>query len=605
MPAILLASLVAAGVVLAVSGRPRAMVGVLVTTWLLVPGPARLPGTGGGQLLIHRVIVAAVVLGLVRALILRRLPARVFAIRGTHLAFLTFLLVALVTGVVLAEARIPASAGTNTFAAMVEQGIFFAVALAAFRTVGARHAAVVITVTTGVLAAIAISEGLASWSYTQWFTRDLADPSGLLSLDLTTRGTHERVRGAASFALELGWITAMLVPISVAAAVTARRRARVIWAVPPMALIAMVWTWSRSAYAGLAVGLFVLALGVVVDRPRRAAPLAAVGLLLGAVLLQGPIRTVLDLGQTTGEQDVRFQRLPQLLDLAADRPVGGLGLGGLQVRRFVAVDLSWVNSYVTIGVLGVVALAGLLLTATHAATRFLLSGPNQTRVLAAGAAGGLVAAPIGMAAFDLFSLRNSTSTVWGLAALAMVAGEELGVLAVPLRRRAEIVPRPALVLGVLGLAGGFALATLVPTAYGVDALFTTVDPRAIAVQQRDNQYTSKVLSQTGCLVVDAATFEAHVECRDVDRIPGGVAELRIEAGDAQAARTAFAAVAATVEETFPHAVVALRSEGAGRPTWATTAPFWMLAGGFTIGCLIPDRAYRSAAPLSATPAPAT
>jgi hypothetical protein len=591
VPASLLTLLLAAGVLTAASGRPRGMVAVLATTWLLVPGAARLPGTGAGQLLIHRLVLVAVVVGLVRAVLLGRIDRRVFAVRGTHLAFVGFLTVALVAGVVLAEPRIPTSSNANTYAALFEQGLFFAVALAAFRATGARQAAVIVTAVAGLLATIAISEGMLSWSYSRWFIKDLPDPSGLLSLSLGTRGPHERVRAAATFALELGWILALLLPLTVATAMAAKGRARLLWAVPGALLVAMVWTWSRSTYAGLAVGLAVLTLGVVVDRPRRAAPLGFLGLVIGALLLQGPLRTTLDLGQTRGEQDVRFQRLPELFDLASERPLGGLGLGGLLVRGFTAVDLSWVNTYATLGVMGVVSLAVLLLTAAHAASRFLLAGPSPTRLVAAGAAAGVIVAPVGLAAYDLLSLRNSTATVWALAALAMTAGEELGVLPVPLNRRAELVPRPAFALGLLGLAGGFALAAAVPTVHSVDATFTTVSPRALAIAERNNPYAGKVLGQTGCLVVDQIDG-IDVDCLDRDQIAGGVGSLRIEARSAEDARRDYLVVHDTVARTFPHAVVAVVDGGSGRPTWATTAPFWLFAAGFAAGALLPDRAYR-------------
>ena len=593
MPAPLLLLLVAIGGALAIAGRPRTMAWVLVSTWMLVPGSMRVPGTGSGQLFIHRAVIAAVVLGLLREHLRGRLPPHAFAIRGAHLAFVAFLGVALATGVVLAEPRIPAPLNSNTYAGLVEQAVFFVVALAVFRSIGAWHAAVRITVVAGILAAIAVSEGILSWSYSQWLTRHVGDPLGLLSLDLTTRGQNERVRAAATFALELGWITALLIPLTVATAMAARGRGRLLWGVPVTLVVAMVWTWSRSAYAGLAVGLFVLALAVVVDRPHRAAPLAVLGLGFGAALLQGPLRTTLDLGQTRGEQDVRFQRLPELLDLASDRPLGGLGLGGLLVRRFEAVDLSWVNAYATIGLVGIIALVALLLTTAHAATRFLLCGPSATRLLAAGAAAGIIVAPVGMAAYDLLSLRNSTQTVWGLSALALAAGEELGVLPVPLRRRAQSVPRPAVALQLLGLTAGFGLALSVPPVYSIDAVFTTVDPRSIAVARRDNPYSGKVLGQTGCLVIDETDFEASVDCRDIDRIPGGVGEVRIEGHDRETVLQGYEDVERTVSSVFPHAIVTVVDERSGRPTWAVTAPVWMLAVGFALGTILPDRAYRT------------
>jgi hypothetical protein len=197
-----------------------------------------------------------------------------------------------------------------------------------------------------------------------------------------------------------------------------------------------------------------------------------------------------------------------------------------------------------------------------------------------------------MAAYDLFSVRGSTQTMWGLVALSLAAGEELGVLPVPLRRRAELVPRPALALGLVGLAGGFALAVSVPVTHSLDAVLTTVHPRAIATTERDNPYPNKVMAQTGCLLVDSLDTGATVDCRDVDRVPGGIGEIRIEAGDPATVRDAFASVRTSVSTAFPHATLQATGEGSGRPTWATTAPFWLFAVGFAVGALVPDHAYR-------------
>src|SRR5690606_10878944 len=130
-----------------VRGAPRASLVVLTSTWLLVPGVARIPGAVEGHLFIHRVVFAAVLAGLVRAVLAGRLDRQVFAVRGVHAAFAAYLLVALLVGVVLAEPGIPATMNTNAYLALVDQAMFFVTALALFRAVGARHAATVITAT--------------------------------------------------------------------------------------------------------------------------------------------------------------------------------------------------------------------------------------------------------------------------------------------------------------------------------------------------------------------------------------------------------------------------------------------------------------------------
>lgn len=592
MPGLLIWALLAAAVVVGVRGRPRPALMALTATWLLVPGLARVPGAVDGQLFIHRVVVAATLLGLLRGVLLGRIDRSVFAIRGVHAAFAAYLLVGLLDGLVLAGSEVPTSLSLLAYVDLVYQAVFFVTALALFRAAGARQAAGVVAGVAGVVAVLGIAEHVLGWSWSQWFAQDLADPTGLMSSDLAQRGPHRRIRVAGAFSLEMGWVTAMLIPVTVAVALLARRYARLVWVVPAGLLLSMVWTWSRSAYAGLAVGLAVLGLGFVLDRPRRVLPLGAIGLVLAGALLRGPLRRALEVGVTGGEQDVRFERLPDILGFAADRPISGLGLAGLEVRRIPVVDISWLSTYATLGLLGVLALAATLLAAAHAAGRFVQSGPSPARTIAAGAAGAVVAAPIGFASYDLGTLYQSTETVWAMVALALAANEELGVLPRPLVRRTRLVPPLAIAFGIVGVVAGGVLAVTVPGRATIDAAFTTVDPGVAAAAPGEQTYTFKVLSQTACVVVDAADLRATVRCQDLDQVGGGIGTLRVESPTRAGAEAAYDEARQRLLGVFPKATVGAIARGSGRPTWATTAPLWLGAVGLAAGATMPDRAAR-------------
>lgn len=600
MPGLLVWSLLGAGLLVALAARPRGSVAVLATTWLLVPGAARIPGAADGHLFLHRILVVAVLAGLLRGVVLGRLDRRVFAVRGVHVAFGAYLLVALFAGVVLARPGLDPTLNTNAFLELSEQAVFFVAALAAFRAAGARTSAAIVTVVAGVGAALGVIEHLTGWSFSQWATRDLADPSGLMSLDLASRGPHDRIRVAATFALEYGWVVAMLVPLAVAVALGTRGRARIAWLAPTAMVAAMTWTWSRSAYAGLAVGLLVLGLGLVLDRPQQALPLGVIGFVLATVLLQGPLREALDVGVTGEDQDVRLDRLPDVLGLVSDRPLLGTGLGGLLDQRITVVDIGWVTAYATIGIVGVIALVAVLLSASHAGSRFVLAPPSRLRTIAAGATGAVVAAPLGFASYDLGTLRMSTETVWAMAALALVANEQLGLLPVPAVRRGYNVPVPAAVLGALGVVGGFALALATPQRTSLELVHAVQDPAVAAEAPTDQGYTIKVLSQTACVVVEDMALDVTLRCQDLDQIAGGTGTVRIEATDAAAVEDAGMAVTRRLQEVFPAATVAVTERGRGRPTWASTAPVWMAAAGFALGATAPDRNRR---PLWWAPAP--
>lgn len=594
MPTALISLLVIVGVVVGLRGSPRSSVWVLASTWLLVPGSARLPGLVGGPLFIHRVVLIAIGAGLVRSVVSGRIERSVFSVRGVHLAFAVYLTVSFVDGVLLAESRTLYRVNSNAYLNIVEQAVFFVVALALFRAIGAIEAAKIVTVIATALAALAVSEHLLTWSYAQWFTRHLNDPEGLLSLPLGQRGPHVRVRASATFALELGWIAAMLIPLTWAVAFTTRRL--IAWTAPVTMTMALVWSWSRSAYAGLALGAVVLLLGVVQDRPRRVALLSFAGLAITAALVQGPLRETVGIVSASGEQDARLDRLPGIFQAVADRPSIGLGLGGLLSRRVRVVDISWVNTYATLGVLGLLAVAALLLTAIHAATRFTWSGPQPRRVIAAGAAAAIVIAPLGLLSYDLATLRASTETLWALAALALVANEELGTLPLPARRWPRVVPALAVGLGGLGLVTGVVVASTVPAKSAIDAAFTTVAPLATALNPGDQPYIDKVLAKSACAVLDASDVPASVRCQTDDRLQGGIGTVRIEARDPRAVAETYEIIEAQLHKGFRRATLEVVAGGRGRPAWAVTAPLWMAAVGVALGSI----ATNARSPLAAT-----
>lgn len=587
MPTILLYLLLLAGVVCAFFGSPRQALAALAVTWMLVPGGARLPGVVSGHLFLHRVILVAALLGLARQVVAGRLDRRMFAVRGIHAAFAAYVVAAFVNGVLLAEPRIPFGVNLGAWYSIAEQMVFFLVILALIRAVGARDAAVIVTAVAGVMAAITLSEHLQHWSYGAWFSRHLHDPAGLLKMPLEVRGSHPRVRGAATFALEYGWMAAMLLPLTAAVAFVHRRRPE-LWLVPASLFASVMWSWSRSAYTGLAVGAVVLLLGVAIGRTRQLALVGTAGILVAALLVQGSVRKTLDLGAAGGDADPRFERLPGILEAVAHRPIRGLGLGGLLNRRIQVVDISWVLTYATLGVLGVIALGALMLAAIHAVTRFTTASPSPGRIIAAGAAAAAVSAPLGLFAFDLANLWGATATIWGLTALAVVASEEIGALPIPLLRRRRLVPPLAVGLGILGGVVGIVLALTVPARTTVLADFTTMAPRILALREGSSGYPFKVLSTSGCVIVDEAEVPASAGCLALDQMAGGVGEVRIQSTNATDVETTLDLLATQLRKGFHRSTLEVVSRSHQRPNWATTAPLWLLAIGAGLGAVATD-----------------
>lgn len=608
MPSTLLLLLVLAAAGVAHAGPPRAAATALVTTWLLVPGAARVPWTGTGQVFIHRVVIAAVIARLVRQAVAGRLDRRIVGARGVHVAFAALLTLAAAVGVVLADPDTIPRQNIDGWLILAEQLAFFIAALALFRECGSRRSAEVITAVAGVLGLIAVAEHLFGWSYSRWFATHLPDPSGLLTFPLERRGPHDRVRAASTFALELGWVVALVIPVTVAIASGRVKRVQgsSLWsrwplAVPPVLVLALVWTWSRSSYAGLAIGMVAVLLGIVLDRPRQLLVVALGCAVVAAIALQAPVRETIDQSSTNGEQDVRIQRLPELLEPVADRPFGGLGLGGLLAYGVFVVDNSWVTTYATVGVIGVSAFAVLLLVALHSTSRFLRAGPGQTRVVAASASGAVAASLVAFATYDFATLRPSTEALWGLTALGLVANEELGVLRVPMRT--DHPPRRVWVLAATGALAGLAGWAATPVRSTADAVFTTVHPRIAASIPGTQTFTVKVLSQSACLVVEGIGPPGTVQCRDEDHLAGGVGVVRVEASTAAEVDEWLSAVRARLVEAFPAATLEVKARGRGRPTAAVTAPVWAGVLGGAAGSLIPVRAAGGAGSAPGRPVP--
>ena len=586
MPPLLITALLVAAVVVCFRASVTAVAVVLVSTWMLVPGAARIPGMGESQFFLHRVVTAIVLLAVLWRVLVGRLDRDVFAVRGIHVAFGAYLAVITIVGVVAAPPSAPAVQNVNGWIDIVAQFAFFLAALAVFRACGARRSVQVIASVAAVMAVVAVSERLFGWSYAKWFASRLDDPLGYLSLPLEQRGPQLRVRAAASFALEFAWMTALLIPMSIAAARSWRPR-RWPWAVPPLLVWALVWSVSRSAYAGLAIGMMVLLFGITLDRPRQSAIVAAAGLVVAAIVARAPINEAIQFSTLKGEHDVRLDRLPGTFRLVSDRPFSGLGLGGLTSRGLLQLDVSWATTYATIGVLGLVTLAAVLLAAIHATSRFVLAGPDDRRVIAAAAAGAALAAPVGLAAFDFATLSASMKTLWALVAVGLVANEELGVLQ-PLRRVPRRVPLPLVpALGLLGVVAGWVVLLAAPVRSATELVYTTVDPQVIAEPNYEG-VTVKVLSQTACSVLDELPSAASIECRDLDQLAGGIGVLRIEGRDAAQVSAAQSVVEKRLTDVFPAATVQVSQQGRGRPAWATTAPLWLGALAAGLASLIPS-----------------
>ena len=583
MPAAVLTALLAAAVVLLVVAPLRWGLVVLLGVTLLVPDSLVVPYEISDLLNVQRLCLVAFVARL--AIGLRRGDVDLDALRVTpvHVALLGFAAASFVVGVMLAPSVLGPTRPFDEWLLVVDQVLFFTVVLAAIRTVDdMRWVARVVVVLVAVSAAIAVGEHVARTSYTaRVFFADLpaqADAPGARPIEL--RGGDVRVRGATGFALAYAWIVTALLPLVTVVSAWARRR---VWlALPPLVLVAILWTYSRSALVGVAAGA--VALVVAARGEGRTTRVVAVGALAVVVVLGAGslFDRTFDARAATGSDAVREERLPVVLEAAADRPLLGAGLTGVTALGFAGTDSSYVKLYVETGVIGLVAFGLLGVTTLTVAAGALRAPPGVDRALGAAILTGMVVSLGGALAFDLFPTTQSSRPFWLLAALGVGIGEWFGTSTALPRFTA---PRRLLVAGV-ALAGVVVL-VLAPrvdvATYRFQALGVGSDARADVARD----FVARVRVRTACAALEAtadALVDVDVTCGGV---PGGLdlGQVRIAvpagAGFEPAAGALWEALGQVVADPRP---LLVDVTAAARPAWAITAPLW--AAGLAAGAAL-------------------
>lgn len=514
----------------------RAGLGLLVGVTVLVPATIGVPNpVAGDALTIHRAVLLALCLGLAvhrdQVIDHRRLvqPPPVVGALAVYVG------VALMAGVLLAEAPTDFSQAVLDWLKTLDQLLVLAVAVVLVRARGAEHATRVVAVVTGITVLLAGVEALTDRSISGLlFDPAIGGPAAVDALE--TRGGGERVRVGAEFALQLGWMLLTMLPLAVVGLLHRYRRwlaalggdgpaALAVTAVVGAVAAAVLATRTRSALVALPLVVLLLALLVRRTAVRLSLPLVAVA---GALALAQPeILGRLSTGVDPGAIAVRFERLPSVLVATADSAALGLGFAGLDARGIPTTDVSYLLAYAETGAVGLV----LLLLAGGLGVAWCLRGLrgdalDPGHVLAG--AGGVAAATmlVGGAAFDAFSLGNSARLFWIVVAVGGVAGERL----VGPHRLPALRPRLVTTMAAAGLAVGLLAVALAPRAATARYLFTTVPTETEAVVDIGGAYTGRVYVRTVCeaLVVGAPAPLEHANCRDLPDVPGG-GEVRLVA----------------------------------------------------------------------------
>ena len=244
-------------------------------------------------------------------------------------------------------------------------------------------------------------------------------------LGVTSRGEGvTRVAATANHYIEFGVLMAMIAPIGLHLAQfsTSTGRRVVFSAVTALLLMSALFSVSRSAIVALLVAvLFML------PAWRLRGTVNVLAMLVGAVLLvrlafPSLVATFLELFSGAPQDSSvrgRTSDYDVVLPLINDRPWFGRGPGTYSPLRYVLLDNQWLNSMVTIGVVGALALATVFVLAFSLAKRVgRFADEDATRNLGHTIGASLAAGVAASFLFDSLAFSTFAVTMFVLVGLA-------------------------------------------------------------------------------------------------------------------------------------------------------------------------------------------
>lgn len=582
MPATAVYGLAAILVLLAIRAPFRLASTTLLVALVVLPEALPLPRSIE-WMAISRLVLWAYCGAFVVRLVTGEVPVSAFRPTRVHAAFAAFLAIAFLNGSLLATQPNPRFEALLGFLTLADQLLVLVAGLAIARVLGPWWLAKRLTVLAGLLAVIGLGERYLSVNWNHFFFEHTGSRLFAGSKQMELRGGEIRVRGPSLFALEFGWICAFLVPLTLVVA-TRARRGLVARLVPALLSLAVVYSVSRSALVGVALGALV---AVVSARDRRVLSLGLLGAAIAGVLaLQSDFLGRPYADASPDSADSRVRRIVAITADVEDRPLVGLGIAGPRARAIEGTDTSYVLLYAQLGVVGLAAFSVLLVTTVVTVAVGLRGPPSDDRVLGAGAFGALAAAMLATASFDTFNIAGSTRMVWLIAAVGIAVAEQ---------RRRPVAPLPTtsnaparLLLAVGGFGAGVVIAVVAPSHVAWSARFDTVPVGFTEKAEQDPAFIGRVLINTTCQVLSSAPdLGATLDCLEPRRAPT-LGEMRIEGRTEADARQAVDSTLALMDEYMPQNRVFVVDEFVeGQPTWAATAPAWFGFVGVAGAVLLP------------------
>jgi hypothetical protein len=548
--------------------RPVTVLGVLLGTTLLIPATLVTPHLHTSYATVNHVLIAAAAL---RVLAMARrgdLSRARFRVTPFHLALVLLVATWGVAGVVFAPTTEVPGTAMQRLVALIFVVAFFVVALALLREID--DPMLIMRTLTGFLAVtavIAVVEHFTRASFGHWLFQQAGHPGPTTAAHvLETRAGHVRVRASGEFALAYAWVAVMLLPVAILVALRMRRAIRIGVPIVALVLLAIYWTYSRSAAAAVPAVFILVALAV---RDRRTL-FAGGATALGALLLFAADPTVrhhLSLTTDQGSVGIRFQRLPPILEAVSHHPFLGLGLGGLQSIGFVTTDNFYLAAYSETGVVGAAMLVVVCVTALAQAVRGITVTDRVRRAAISTSLIGFVAFLASGLFDDALLLSQPAQLAVLLVAIATATAEpELGFVALPKLS----LPRTVF-LTAAGALIGLAAYLAAPVVVSQERVFTTVSD--LGTVAPEPTASGPALIGTVCdlaKVVGPSLPDTHIDCRDNFTAPG-VGTLRVESRSSGETLQAYTTLKSVAARTYY--LSALKTFPAGPPI-AARATAW-------------------------------
>ena len=593
MPAFLLLVVVAGLVVVHIFAPFRASAAVLILSTFIIPAGLQVPYSAG-DVYVLRVGLAAAVLGILARVGRGEIDRSAIRWSRVLLALGLFVVVAYVIGVATAPYPADARRGLSQWLLLLDQMAFLWVATVAVRVLGVRWVAGCAAIGALTVTGIGIAEHFTKTSYARWWYHDQLTTGLVPANPLQPRGAKLRSRATADFALQYGWVLMYFFPMVFVLAI--RKRPILGLAAPFLMVVALYFSITRSAYAGLGAGALALVIFARGDR-RVLAPIFAGAVVVGFLYFA-----------TTGVRDPyaaanpdsvesRERRIEKISDELSTRPLTGVGLDGLAARGITSTDTSYLQMYAGTGAIGFTLLGGALLAALCTACGGGLHNKHEDAVLAAAVVGGIASAGIAAFSFDSLSGAFASWNLWLLAAMGVGLSELAAV-----RRERSRAPQVwklsplRLALPVGGLLVGLTVFGATPVHSAQQVRFFTLVPKYLERNGRTihDDYVGRLIINATC-----ESAESHIDdtvgfnCRDPFTDGPGTGLVRFESrhrSDVIDARNTFERIALDVHQNTEFKTVGAIKEG--KPTPARVAPIVGAIAGAELALLVPAFRWR-------------